>query len=150
MTEVQLPQVPEMLSAEALFRYCVIVFVLSRVTLGHSRAEAIADAIVEPHLTATGTLRTISKRSLYRWLGAFERGGIAALEPARHERSATALSPKFLQLLRTQKAEDPLASIPEIIRRARELGTLSPEEPVSRVTAYRAAKLDPIDALRHE
>lgn len=140
MTEVELPKIPKTLSAEALFRYCVVVFVLARVTLGHSRAKAIAAAIDEPHLTVTGVARAVSRRSLYRWLAAFERGGIAALEPAERERSATALSTKFLELLRAQKAADPLASIPEIIRRARELGTLGSDEQVNRVTAYRAAK----------
>jgi transposase InsO family protein len=140
MTEVDLPRVPETLSAEALFRYCVVVFVLARVTLGHSRAEAIAEAIDEPHLTVTGAVRAVSRRSLYRWLAAFEHGGIGALEPAQHQRSQSALSATFLELLRTQKADDPLASIPEIIRRARELGAIGSDEQVSRVTAYRAAK----------
>ncbi len=123
VTDVDLPRVPATLSAEALFRYCVVAFVLARVTLGHSRAEAIAQAIDEPHLTVSGGVRAVSRRSLYRWLAAFESGGVAALEPAQRERSATALSAKFLELLRTQKTDDPLASIPEIIRRARELGT---------------------------
>jgi putative transposase len=140
MTEVELPKIPEALSAEALFRYCVVVFVLARVTLGHSRAEAIAEAIDEPHLTVIGIPRGVSRRSLYRWLAAYQSGGIAALEPAQRKGSASVLSPKFLELLRDEKSKDPLASIPEIIRRARELGTLSGDERVHRVTAYRAAK----------
>ena len=140
MTEVELPKTTDVLSAEALFRYCVIAFVLARETIGDTRADAITEALDEPHVTVTGLLRAVSRRSLYRWIAAYQRGGIAALEPAKRVVSATALSPEFLDALRDQKTRDPLASIPEIIRRARELGTLSVDEPVSRVTAYRAAK----------
>ena len=140
MTEVELPQVPERLSAEALFRYSVVVFVLARVALGHARAEAIADAVDEPYLTVTGAIRAVSRRTLYRWLSAFEQAGIAGLEPAQRTRAARALSPAFLELLRKEKTSDPLASIPEIIRRARERGVLTVAERVSRVTVYRAAQ----------
>jgi len=140
MAEVELPKTTDALSAEALFRYCVVAFVLARETIGDTRAEAITEALDEPHLTVTGLIRAVSRRSLYRWIAAYKCGGIAALEPAKREASATALSPAFLDALRDQKTKDPLASIPEIIRRARELGTLSVDEPVNRVTAYRAAK----------
>jgi putative transposase len=140
MTEVDLLPVPEALSAEALFRYCVVAFVLARVALGHSRAEAVTAAVDEPHLMVTGVIRAVSRRSLYRWLAAFKQGGVAGLEPAPRMRSATALSPEFLDLLRIEKTTDPLASIPEVIRRARERDVLTVDETVSRVTVYRAAQ----------
>jgi transposase InsO family protein len=140
MAEVELPKSTDALSAEVLFRYCVIAFVLARETIGDTRAEAIDDALDEPHLTVTGRVRAFSRRSVYRWLAAFARGGIPALEPAKREASSSVLSPAFLVALCDQKGKDPLASIPEIIRRARELGALGVDEPVHRVTAYRAAK----------
>lgn len=140
MTEVELPKPLSSVSTEALFRYCLVCFVLTRGVLGDSRAEAIARAVEEPHLTATGALRVVSRRTLYRWLSAYEHGGLAALEPATRVVAGTALSEKFLELLRAQKTVDPQASVPEIIRRARELGALAVDEPVDRVTAYRAAK----------
>jgi putative transposase len=140
MTEVELPKPLSALSTEALFRYCVVVFVLTREALGDARADAIARAVEEPHLGATGAIRAVSRRTLYRWLSAYERGGLGALEPEKRVVACTALSEQFLELLRAQKTLDPQASVPEVIRRARELGALKPDEPVHRVTAYRAAK----------
>lgn len=142
MTEVDLPPVQDTLSPEALFRYCVVVCVLSRMALGDSRSEAVDSAVEEPHLTVTGIIRAVSRRSLYRWVAAYEQGGVASLEPARRTRTATALSADFLKLLRDEKTSDPLASIPEIIRRARERGIIHADQAICRVTAYRAAQRD--------
>ena len=140
MSEVELPAPVVTLSAEALFRCHVVLFVLSHQRLGQARPMAIALALDEPHITATGRLRAVSRRTLYRWLGAYERGGAAALEPATRTVAGTALPEPFLEFLRVQKQEDPFVSVPEVIRRARESGTLRADEAIDRVTVYRAAR----------
>ncbi len=140
MSEVELPVPIDSLSAEALFRCHVVIFVLSQEMLGQSRSEAIGLVLDEPHVTLTGVLRALSRRTLYRWLGAYESGGAAALEPAKRTVSCTALPENFLDFLRDEKKADPSASVPEIIRRARERGILLPDAQIDRTTAYRAAK----------
>jgi putative transposase len=140
MPEVELPKLLVAPSAEALFRYFFVALVLAREALGESRAAAIAIAITEPHVTTTGRLREVSRSTLYRWLRAYEHDGVAGLEPALRVVACTALSEDFLEFLRTEKQEDPHASVPEIIRRARERGVLRPAEELDRVTVYRAAQ----------
>ncbi|MFC1641879.1 DDE-type integrase/transposase/recombinase [Myxococcota bacterium] len=144
MSEIELPPLVVTLSPEALFRCYVVMLVLGRERLGDTRPEAIALALDEPHPTSTGLLRAVSRRTLYRWLRAYESGGHAALEPASRTVACKALPEPFVEFLRVQKKDDPFVSVPEVIRRARESGTLRADDVIDRVTVYRAAKrLDP-------
>lgn len=140
MVEIQLPKVPEEISAEALFRHRTIAAVLGLVVLGHKRPEAIALVVQSIHVTVTGQVRNVSARTLYRWLADYEQGGIAALEPRPRQLRATALPKGLIAYLREQKTEDPDASIPEILRRAKEKKLIAPDARVDRSTAWRAAK----------
>lgn len=139
MAEIELPQTPITLSAEALFRYQVIALVLTHVALGQTRSNAIDEAVEATHLTEMGEARSVSRRTLYRWLSAYERSGAAGLEQATRQVAPTALSEEFVGFLRSQKTKDPAASIPEVIRRAREKRLLGDEQAVCRITVYRAA-----------
>jgi transposase InsO family protein len=140
MTEIDLPVTPAAVSAEALFRYRVVAEVLARVALGVSHATAIEDATAEVYVVVdVGAARTrsISRRTLYRWLARFELGGVAALEPApRARRPSLAVPDKLVAFLRAEKTRDPAASVPELLRRADARGELGVEAP-HRATVHR-------------
>jgi transposase InsO family protein len=129
-------------SREALFRYQVVSQVLSRELSGQPRARAVRVVAGMRHRFLDGRVRRISVRTLYRWLQAHESGGLAALE-IRTRDSATpsrVLPAAFLEFLSTVKKLDPRVSIPELIRRAHELGLADPDLHLDRSTVYRAAQ----------
>lgn len=143
MPEVDLPPAPVELSTELLFRYRLVAHVLARVLFGVVRADAVAeitgDAIEHVELRS-GRVRTVSARTLYRWLAAYDARGLAGLEPEKVQRRTSALSPELVAFLRTEKLADPYASVPELLRRAVQKGLLGREDDVDRVTTYRALR----------
>jgi transposase InsO family protein len=140
MIEIELPKVPEEVSAEALFRHRTVAAVLGLVALGRKRPEAIMLVAQSTHVTVTGQVRSVSPRTLYRWLGDYERGGIAALEPRLRVVKSTALPDELIAYLSEQKTKDSDASVPEILRRATQKGLVAPGVRVHRATAWRAVK----------
>lgn len=149
MADIELPKTPITLSTEALFRYQVVAFVFARVALGQARPSAIDEAVETAHFTETGEARSVSRRTLYRWLVAYDLDGVVGLEPATRQVAPTALSDKFVEFLRSEKTKDPAASIPEVIRRAREHQLLGAEQSVSRITVYRAAARLKLPLTKH-
>lgn len=139
MTEIELPKVPTEISAEALFRHRIVAAVLALQLLGHKRASAVSITVQCVHVTETGAVRAVSSRTLYRWMASYAKGGIAALEPETRQVKTTALSDSLVAFLRKEKTDDPDASIPEILRRAREQDILAASERVHRATAWRVA-----------
>jgi len=133
---------PQPASPEALFRYMVVAQVVARMRGGQARADALREVIRRPHLTLRGHSRRVSQRTAYRWLSAFESGGLAALEPAGRRRTpdSTVLPPDLLRFVRSERVLDPDASIPELIRRAREHGVIDREERIDRTTVWRAMR----------
>jgi transposase InsO family protein len=79
-------------------------------------------------------------RTLYRWLEAFERHGLGGLEPAARPRtkSSAVLPESLLRFFVDEKRLDLRASVPELIKRARELGLVAAEVTVDRTTVWRA------------
>ena len=136
------PRTPNPPSSEAIFRYVVVSRVLTRVAEGQKQAAAVKAVAVEGHLTLEGARRIIGKRTIYRWLAAYQAHGFEGLEPKPRPRceGSTVLSKRFLGFLREQKEADPRASFPEIIRRAELLGVIEPGEEVDRGTVWRAAR----------
>ena len=136
---LMLPKAPLCLSVEALFRHGVVSQVLGRVLAGELRRTVVRDVASRSH-RAEGAQRGASPRTVYRWLLAFATGGVAALEPETRDKTATSevLSERLVSFLRLEKGVDARASVPELIRRAREEGVLTADEPVDRVTAWRA------------
>lgn len=92
------------------------------------------------HAAIDGSEREVSKRTLYRWLAAYERGGLSAIEPAERQRVeiSAVLSETLSRFLREEKTGDPLASVPELLARARLRGKLGRLEKVDRSTVWRA------------
>jgi transposase InsO family protein len=129
-------------SSEALFRYQVVSQVFSRELSGEPRARAVRAVAGMRHRFFDGRVRRTSVRTLYRWLRAHESEGIAALGKRRRESTpdASVLPAGFVEFLRTTKKLDPCVSIPELIRRARELGLVDPHTSLDRSTVYRTAR----------
>lgn len=143
--EVPLPvSVPPPASSEALFRYLVVSQIVALLRSRWRRADAVREVIGRPQWTPSGEARRVSARTAYRWLKVFEdaNGEVTALEPMTRTPldGSRVLPAPFLAFLRTQREEDPDASIPELIRRGRELGMLEAEEAVDRTTVYRAMR----------
>jgi transposase InsO family protein len=135
------PKAPLSLSAEALFRHSVISEVLGRVLGGELRDTVIGE-VASRSYRVEGTQRGTSPRTVYRWLRAFATGGAAGLEPAARDKTATSevLSERFVAFLRVEKGDDARASIPELILRARVDGVLTADEPIDRVSVWRACQ----------
>ena len=127
-------------SAEALFRFRVVSEVLTEVMRGQLRARAVSLVASRTHAALDGSEIEVSKRTLYRWLAAYERAGLAALEPAQRQRVeiSAVLSETLATFLRKEKTSDPLASVPELLERARLRGKLGRSEKVDRTTVWRA------------
>jgi len=136
------PSAPRPTSPEALFRYMVVAQMVARMRGKQPRASALREVTRRPHLTLEGHSRLVSPRTAYRWLHAFEEGGLQALEPVGRTRieDSVVLPRPLLSFLRDQRDADPDASIPELLRRAREHGVIDPEERIDRTTAWRAMK----------
>ena len=135
-----LPKSPLGLSAEALFRHGVVSQVLGRVLGGELRDAVVRDIASRSYRGAESAGRGASPRTVYRWLLAFATGGVAALQPVARTKTATSevLSDRLVEFLRTEKGEDSRASVPELVRRAREEGVLAEDEHVDRVSVWRA------------
>lgn len=136
--------------AEELFRYHLVAQVRAAIAGGLSRSQAIQHVASQVHFTLRGQHRQTSPRTLYRWLAAFERHRLEGLRvrPRARTDSSVVLPDRLLSYLTDQKTKDPAASIPEILRRAREHGILSPTDPVDRSTAYRAARRMGLEVVR--
>jgi len=144
------PPIPH--SPEALFRYQIVSAVLAAMARGASQADAIAMMASQAHPTLSGALVEVSSRSIYRWLAAHRTHGMAGLEPTQRQRcdGSVALSQDFLDFVAEQKALDPRASVPELIRRAREVGVVSRGADIDRVTVWRAARRLDLETRRRK
>lgn len=134
---LQLPPSPE-----ALFRYFVIGQVEALLRTGRAPGRAARAVAAREHLKADGQLVRVSVRTLQRWRAAFEDSGFAGLEPKSRTRTETsvALPAKLVAFLASEKGDDPRASVPELLRRARVLGVIDDDLPVDRATAWRACR----------
>ncbi len=129
-------------SSTALFRFAVLCQVLTALHGGEDLAESVRAVAARQHLFFDGSPRRVSARSIYRWLAAYHVEGMAGLEPGRRSAPAkpsSTLPRTFVDFMDREKRKDPEASIPELIRRAVELGILKSPEDVSRSTVYRTA-----------
>ncbi len=131
---------------EAFFRYQVISQVLSRMAAGQVLSEAVK-ATVGIHICTEGKQRDVKKRSIYRWYKAYREQGFNGLMPVtrRKTEDSTVLSRSLLDFFVEQKKDDPLVSVPELIRRGEILGHIQPGESVNRVTVWRALNRKGLD-----
>ena len=129
-------------SAEALFRFGLVCSVRAAVARGCKLSDAVTDAAARTHRDLTGSAREVSKRTIYRWLRSFESAGFAGLQPEARPKveHSVVLPSHFIDFLANEKLRDRDASVPELIRRARELGLLADGATVDRTTVYRECK----------
>lgn len=127
-------------SSKALLRHHVVSEVRARVLAGLCVSRAVAEVVKLPHVDQLGRPWKLSPRSVRRWVEAYAKGSLAALEDKPRPRSggSRVLSPDLLNFLRVQNNADEKASIPELIRRARELGVVGTHEKVDRTSVWRA------------
>lgn len=131
------------LSSEALYRFQVVSAVRARVLSGDLLAPVVHAIAKHPPVALVGSAaRRLSVRSVYRWLQGYQEKGMAGLVPAvRGPRGVSQALPQALAaFFRTEKGLDRFASVPELLRRARERGILGAEESVDRVSAWRACR----------
>jgi len=142
MSKMDPPKMPAPPSTEALFKFQVVSDVLSRVLRGEVRADAIASAAGQVFVTGDHKARSVGVRTIYRWLNAYENRDLTKLEPASRKRTQTSvvLSKKLLDFVAEQKRDDIAASLPEILRRAKEIGIIGVTEDIDRSTLYRACQ----------
>ncbi len=139
-------------SPEALFRFQIVSAVLAAIAREEPQPEAVAMVASQSHLTLSGGLMPTSARSIYRWLAAYRERGMAGLEPTARERceGSVVLAANFLDFIADQKEKDPRASVPELIRRARQHGIVSPDADIDRVTVWRAARRLDLETKRRK
>jgi putative transposase len=127
-------------SEKTLLRHRVVSDVKALILTGMKRSRAISMVAAKEHPTSTGELVCFSRRTISRWMKAFEERGVDGLRDESRTtcEGSVVLSPALLEFLRLQKEVDLRASIPELITRARKIGVLHPEEPVDRSTVWRA------------
>jgi putative transposase len=125
---------------ESLFRYSLVSLVLNHEHRGLARPEAIEEVAAQRHTDLEGNKRTVSPRTLYRWLSAFEQGGADALVPATRQGGPVILPQALLDFFRDQKQADPRTSVPELIRRAGATGRIGSHETIDRTTVWRALR----------
>lgn len=131
----------EQAPADALFRYQIVSQVLTRQYKGEPRPEAINAVSEILQVTIDGQQRYVSKRSIYRWLAAYENKGFSGLLPTPRIPCASYVLPsRLLDFFKEQKEDDPRASIPELIRRARQLKIIAADTHIDRTTVWRSLR----------
>jgi transposase InsO family protein len=130
------------ISSQALFRYQAVSAVQVRLLAGMGLSQAVREVAGQRFPDWRSQARSVSERSLYRWLDAYKREGLQGLEPQPrpHIADSLVLPPKLIDFLRTEKQADPQVSVPELILRARLRGALAEDEPASRVSVWRACR----------
>ncbi len=123
---------------DALFRYQILSQVLVRKHQGFTNPDAIEVVANSAHTTLAGQTRTVSKRSIYRWLADYKKNDFAGLLPLpRKPVEPSALSQDLLDFFKEQKEADPRTSVPELIRRAKALCLVPANEDIDRTTVWR-------------
>ena len=130
------------LAPEELLRYQVVSAVRAGLLAGKPLAESVKDACARLYPTGEGQLVKATVRSAYRWTRAFQKEGMAGLvsSPVAERPAARRLPQGLLDFFRAEKALDRHASVPELIRRAREREIVARDQPIDRSTAWRACK----------
>lgn len=140
---------------EAIFRYSLVCRVLAHELRGQVRSEAVEIVANDMHLSADGQLRTVDKRTIYRWLADYQESGLKGLMPKERitDRFSSVLPAVLLDYFKDQKTKDPDVSIPELIQRAQILG-MDGSDRANRITVWRGLNRMGVDtsprkSIRH-
>lgn len=129
-------------STVALHRFLAVSWVLTLEQRGLSRTQAAEDVAQDLPAGLHGEAWERSARTVLRWVRSYEEAGIGGLEPEPRKRTDSSLvvPGELLVFVRSEKTADPRASLPEILRRAREKGIITAELKVDRTTLWRASQ----------
>ena len=137
-------------SEDGLFRSHVVSLVRAYITGGASKAEALARAAAVEHPTLDGRMVKVCERTIRRWVDAFGAEQYAGLEP-KPRKSRARVDEKYKNLLAfaaREKKNDPCASLPELLRRARALGIIKEDFHVNRSSFWRLCQRSSIPVRR--
>lgn len=139
------PQAPHLLppSPDELLRCQVIAELRSKLDGGKNLEEAASEIAARTHFVIQSSKATsVTARSIYRWWSKFKAKSWSGLRTGRSEapRVYSALPANLLEFLRAEKKLDRYASVPEMLRRARELAIIGSDESFDRITVWRACK----------
>jgi putative transposase len=146
MADLPKPQAPasfQLPSPDELLRCQVIAELRSKLDRGMSLEDAVAEIAARMHfIIQTAEASSVTARSVYRWWSKFRAESWPGLRTGRSQtpRSYPALPAKLLDFLCAEKKLDRYASVPELLRRARELEIIGSDETFDRVTVWRACK----------
>ena len=89
----------------AITRYAAVSLVLAKVAAGMKLARAVKETVGLCVLDHRGRAKRLSRRSLYRWVATFKKGGLTALAdtPRTMNAPTRVLSPAFIDFLMTEK-----------------------------------------------
>ena len=135
----------------ALFRFGVIAPLINRKGLGWGEREQLVRNIISKQWQIPGTVRTsIGRATVRRWISLHERGGIDALKPkGRRDRGSTrCVDGETEQALLQLKRELPEASLPVLLKVARERKIIGYEFSVSLQSIYRMFQRHGVDKHR--
>jgi len=127
---------------EALFRFLLVSRVRTLVGAGRRVTLTVRRLAGEVHVDFKGARRRVGARTLFRWLAAYDAEGLSGLVRKQREgtKSSTVLPEDLLLFAKEEKEDDPRASVPELIKRARALGIVAEGTRVDRTTLYRALR----------
>jgi putative transposase len=127
---------------EAAFRFLLVSRVRAETGAGRPVSETVRRVAAETHVDFAGARRRVGARTLFRWLAAWDEKGLAGLarKPRKGTEGSTVLPEELLRFAKQEKEDDPQASVPELIGRARALGIVGEDVPIDRSTLYRALR----------
>lgn len=144
-----MPRPTPILPSETLFRLRIVSAVDALIAQGHGAKDAVR--LVAAKSDALGPdVHPVSPRTVERWRRAWRDQGAAGLQRESREakEASRVLSATLLDTIRDLREEDPGASVPELIERARVAGALGPESPIDRTTVWRAMQRMQLDTTR--
>ncbi len=127
------------MESESFFRYFVVSSLKAELLKGTSLPNAIDQILKISFHTSDGQIKHFSARTIYRWYKSFEQDGVNGLSNKKKRvQKRLRLSEQEMLFIKKVKKDDPLASVPEVIKQ----GILKNKLPqdISRTTVYRACQ----------
>jgi transposase InsO family protein len=129
-----------LLDEEVCFRYRLVSAVLALTLGGTAKQAAVCAVAAAVQVDEAGQPRTVSERTLYRWLADYAERGLAGLprQPRPRASASVALPAGLLAFLAAERERDRDASIPELLLRAQAENVIGSARAVDRTTVWRA------------
>jgi len=125
---------------DVCFRYRLVSAVAALEVGGTAKSAAVRAVAGSAQVDEAGRPRSVSERTLYRWVAAYAERGLPGLQWAKREKHAgsAVLPAGLLDFLDTERKRDRDASIPELLRRAELREVIASAKALDRSTVWRA------------